>query len=56
MMVNVTKCDSCLNSRVIVSETGFYSSCCLSDKKAMDCLMNKEESYIPNPMRVKGGE
>lgn len=55
-MVYITKCDSCLNSRIVVSENGMHSTCCLSDKKAVECLMNKKDSYIPNPKRVKGGK
>lgn len=55
-MVAITKCDCCLNSRLVVSENGLYSTCCLSDKKALDCLMNKKDSFIQNPKRVKGGE
>lgn len=35
-MVN---CDSCLNSRPIISENGWHSVCCLSDKKATECLI-----------------
>lgn len=53
-MIPVTKCDSCLNSRVIISENGYHSSCCLSDKKAIDCLTNKDDHYIGDPK--KGGE
>lgn len=35
-MVN---CDSCLNSRPIISENGYHSVCCLSEKKATECLL-----------------
>lgn len=35
------KCDGCLNSRRIISENGLHSLCCLSDKKAMECITGK---------------
>ena len=40
------KCDGCLNSRRIISENGLHSICCLSEKKAMDCIMGKKEFKI----------
>lgn len=43
------KCDNCLNSRTIVSENGFHSICCLSEKKAMKCITNKENLFIERP-------
>lgn len=52
-MVALTKCDSCLNSRIIVSENGLHSTCFLSDKKATACLTKKEDYYIGFPK--KGG-
>lgn len=55
-MVAITKCDSCLNSRISISENGLHSVCCLSEKEAVDCLTNKKDSYIGFPQRMKGGE
>ena len=40
------KCDTCLNSRPILSENGWHSSCCLSDRKAFNCLTGKKDHYI----------
>ena len=40
------KCDNCLNARIITSENGKHSICCLSDKKAMDCIMKKEDHKV----------
>ena len=40
------KCDGCLNSRRIVSENGFHSICCLSEKKAIDCITGKEDHSV----------
>ena len=42
------KCDSCLHSRTIVSENGFHSICCLSDKDALECLKSGE-FYVEHP-------
>ena len=40
------KCDNCLNSRRIISENGLHSICCLSEKKAIECLMKKKDHKI----------
>lgn len=56
MMIGLTKCDSCLNSRIVVSENGLHSICCLSEKKAVDCLTNKEDSYKGFSPKKKEGE
>ena len=40
------KCDSCLNSRTVVSENGRHPVCCLSEKQAMNCLMGKDDKYV----------
>ena len=45
------KCDDCLNARVIVSENGYYASCCLDEQEAVDCLTGKVDSYIKRPER-----
>ena len=45
----MSKCDTCLNSRIIISENGLHSSCTLSDKKAVDCILNKRDGYIKSP-------
>lgn len=54
-MVALTKCDSCLNSRIVISENGLKSICCLSEKKAVNCLIGKEDSYKGFPPKRKGG-
>lgn len=41
------KCDNCLNARRIISENGLHSICCLSEKVAMDCLMEKKDQRVP---------
>lgn len=45
-MVGIKKCDSCLNSRIVVSENGLHSICCLSEKKAVACMLGKKDSYL----------
>lgn len=54
-MAGLTKCDSCLNSRVVISENGLRSICCLSEKKAVACITNKEDNYKGFSPRRKGG-
>lgn len=41
------KCDDCLNARIVISENGIHSICCLSEKVAMDCLMEKKDQRVP---------
>ena len=43
--MNVSKCDSCVYSRIVVSENGFHPLCCLSSKKAVKCLTGHKEYY-----------
>lgn len=40
------KCDNCLNARIITSENGKHSICCLSMKKAMECLMDEKDYKV----------
>lgn len=39
-------CEKCLNSRLIVSENGYHSVCCLSQKKATDCMTGKKSWFV----------
>lgn len=39
------ECEKCLNSRLIISENGYHSVCCLSQKKAMDCLIGEKSQF-----------
>ena len=50
-MVALTKCDSCLNSRIIVSENGLHSVCCLSEKKAVECITKEKNHYEEIPLK-----
>lgn len=54
-MVALTKCDGCLNSRIVISENGLRSICCLSEKRAVACLTNTEDSYKGFPPKMKEG-
>lgn len=40
------KCEECIYSRPIISENGYHSVCCLSPKKAIDCLTGKKSQFI----------
>ena len=39
------ECEKCLNSRMIISENGYHSICCLSQKAAMDCAIGKKNYF-----------
>lgn len=41
----MSKCDLCINSRAIISENGCHYICCLSEKKAMECILNVKEYF-----------
>ena len=46
------KCDTCFNhSRVIVSENGIHTICCMSARAAVKCITGEKDRYIENPMR-----
>ena len=49
-----TKCDSCVNGLVHISENGYSAKCTLSQKKAINCLAGIKSYYIQNPS-IKGG-
>ena len=34
------KCNTCLNTRVVLSENGFHYICCLSSRKANKCIID----------------
>lgn len=46
MNQDLNKCRTCLNSRGVISENGRHYICCLSSKKAVDCITNKKDYYI----------
>lgn len=49
-----TKCDSCMNAWVRISENGYCAKCTLSKKKAIDCLTGIKSHYIQKSS-IKGG-
>jgi len=42
----MSKCDLCINSRAIISENGRHYICCLSEKKAIECILNGYSRYF----------
>lgn len=40
------KCDTCLNSRVVISENGFHAACNLSSVKATECMVGIKDNYM----------
>lgn len=46
------KCDTCINSRTIVSENGYHSICTLSSKAAINCMTGKTDSYYTITLRT----
>ena len=45
MVKNMKRCEECIHSRLIVSENGCHSTCCLSQKKAVDCMIGKKSQF-----------
>lgn len=45
-------CETCLNSRPVVSENGYHYQCCLSGIKALRCYSG-ETSYYKGKNEVK---
>lgn len=41
-----TKCDSCMNGCVRISENGYSAKCTLSQKKAINCLTGVKSHYV----------
>lgn len=39
-------CETCLNSRGIISENGMHRICSLSEKTSMDCITGKKDRYL----------
>ena len=49
-MVDLSRCDMCLNSRNIICENGFHPICCLlSAKKSLECITGEKDHYIKRP-------
>ena len=44
--MGIEKCAKCINSRSIVSENGVHYNCCLSVKKALECLRSGCSKYF----------
>lgn len=46
----IRDCDTCFhNSRVIVSENGIHTVCCLSNRAAFKCVTGEKDRYVKNP-------
>lgn len=39
-------CNNCLNSRLIISENGPHPICCLSNKKALECIVDINKPHF----------
>ena len=44
-MAEECRCDTCTNSRAVVSENGIHYDCCLPKKQCLDCLFGVKDSY-----------
>lgn len=42
----MSKCDLCINSRLIISENGYHPICCLSEKEATECILNDYSRFF----------
>ena len=50
-MADTMRCEKCLNSRPVISENGIVYICCLSSRAAVNCLSDKKDGFVKNPMR-----
>ena len=50
------KCDTCLNSRPIISENGIHYVCTLSESKLFNCLIGRTDEYEQRPEENEEGE
>ena len=48
-MITLNKCEDCLNSRTVISETGMHKVCRLSDREATDCITDLVDKRITRP-------
>lgn len=42
------KCETCINSRTIISENGTHAICTFSSKTAMQCMTGRQDRYVNN--------
>ena len=49
----IFNCANCLHGRVGISENGYHTICCLSSKKAMECITGRK-SHFKNAMDLFG--
>ena len=45
--MNRVKCETCLNSRLVVSENGDHWFCTLPPIDAVNCMTGIEDDYVP---------
>lgn len=43
------KCETCMNSRPVLSENGWHDLCALPSIDAIYCMTGREDNYVPNP-------
>lgn len=46
------KCDSCIHSRMVLSENGWHRVCCLTPNASMLCITGRMSRYIRNKFYV----
>lgn len=44
------QCETCLNSRTIISENGRHSLCTFSSIKAVNCILHNYKYYTKHPI------
>ena len=54
--MTMRKCDTCLNSRPIISENGIHYVCTLSESKLFNCLIGRTDEYEQRPEENEEGE
>lgn len=50
------KCEICYNSRTVLTENGFKQICCLSQKKAMQCILDITDYCVVMRKEIDNGK
>ena len=40
------KCDECLHSRLVISENGYHSVCCLLEHESRECIFGEASHFV----------
>ena len=44
--MDIKKCKECSHSKIVISDNGYHSVCCLTQKAAIDCMTGKKDKFV----------